>query len=324
MRSTNPTNTALDLFFIPGLQSRMYSLEEIREAFDAMDFDKNGCLDDSDIRNVLLLTGEKATEEELHEMIRMIDHDGTGIVSFDEFARLFLYPDQVFVNTELIAHTASGIPDAQGSLSFTQLSGDSEASRAMRLEIKKEISRTGLLSFDELKNIFGRFRKVDKENTGRLGYLGFLNALGKTDSAGMQRVFKIFDVDGSGEIDLWEFVMGLNAIADSSLKQKISFGFKLFDTDDSGYIDRPELVRILKANLRTTDLETKNKKDIEAMIERKADSLYDALSVPRGSPLSEDKFAELVGIAPELVLPSVNELAEGLHSKAVQRRGSMQ
>jgi hypothetical protein len=67
-----------DLFMIPGIQPRSYSSTEVRSVFDQIDLDKNGCLDEADIRHVLLVTGLSATDEEVREMIRMVDKDGSG------------------------------------------------------------------------------------------------------------------------------------------------------------------------------------------------------------------------------------------------------
>ena len=59
--------------------------EEILEAFQAFDLDKNNFVGAAEIRHVLINIGEQATDEEVDEMIRMVDTDGDGQVSWDEF-----------------------------------------------------------------------------------------------------------------------------------------------------------------------------------------------------------------------------------------------
>ena len=59
--------------------------EEIKEAFDAFDLDHNGFVGAAEIRHVLINIGETVTDEEVDEMIRMVDQDGDGQVSFEEF-----------------------------------------------------------------------------------------------------------------------------------------------------------------------------------------------------------------------------------------------
>ncbi|KAH8049310.1 Ca2-binding protein [Aureococcus anophagefferens] len=62
-----------------------FSDEEIWEAFTAFDLDKNNFVGAAEIRHVLINIGEQVTDEEVDEMIRMIDRDGDGQVSFAEF-----------------------------------------------------------------------------------------------------------------------------------------------------------------------------------------------------------------------------------------------
>lgn len=58
---------------------------EILEAFQAFDLDKNNYVGAAEIRHVLTNIGEQVTDEEVDEMIRMVDLDGDGQVSFEEF-----------------------------------------------------------------------------------------------------------------------------------------------------------------------------------------------------------------------------------------------
>ena len=59
--------------------------EEILEAFQAFDLDHNNFVGAAEIRHVLINIGEQVTDEEVDEMIRMVDTDGDGQVSWDEF-----------------------------------------------------------------------------------------------------------------------------------------------------------------------------------------------------------------------------------------------
>lgn len=59
--------------------------DEILEAFRAFDLDKNNFVGAAEIRHVLINIGEQVTDEEVDEMIRMVDFDGDGQVSWTEF-----------------------------------------------------------------------------------------------------------------------------------------------------------------------------------------------------------------------------------------------
>ena len=57
----------------------------IREAFLAIDKDKNGFISSDELRNVMASLGENLTDDELDEMIKEADIDGDDRVNYDEF-----------------------------------------------------------------------------------------------------------------------------------------------------------------------------------------------------------------------------------------------
>jgi len=65
--------------------SGKFTDQEIWEAFQAFDLDKNNFVGAAEIRHVLINIGEQVTDEEVDEMIRMVDKDGDGQVGFEEF-----------------------------------------------------------------------------------------------------------------------------------------------------------------------------------------------------------------------------------------------
>ena len=67
--------------------------KEIEDAFRFIDLDKNMFIGASEIRHVLICMGELITDEEVDEMVRMVDQDGDGQVSYDEFYKLAKDPD---------------------------------------------------------------------------------------------------------------------------------------------------------------------------------------------------------------------------------------
>eukprot|EP01051_Picozoa_sp_SAG22_P005488 SAG22_NODE_327_length_12278_cov_10.550209_9_plen_169_part_00 len=62
------------------------------EAFKMFDSTKTGLLELADLRHVLEKMGEKATDEELEQLIKELDVDGDGRVSFDEFQAFLAQP----------------------------------------------------------------------------------------------------------------------------------------------------------------------------------------------------------------------------------------
>mmetsp|Transcript_105 Transcript_105/g.437 ORF Transcript_105/g.437 Transcript_105/m.437 type:complete len:170 (-) Transcript_105:37-546(-) len=74
--------------FLKILALRLQSLdseEEMREAFQVFDRDKNGSVSASELKHVMNNLGEPVTNKEVEEMIREADADGDGELSFEDF-----------------------------------------------------------------------------------------------------------------------------------------------------------------------------------------------------------------------------------------------
>ncbi|KAI8504261.1 PREDICTED: calmodulin-A-like [Branchiostoma belcheri] len=62
--------------------------EMLRVAFRVFDKDGNGYIDSGELRHVMTHLGEKLSEGEVDEMIRLADVDGDGQLCYDEFVNL--------------------------------------------------------------------------------------------------------------------------------------------------------------------------------------------------------------------------------------------
>eukprot|EP00927_Polykrikos_kofoidii_P074005 TRINITY_DN70000_c0_g1_i1.p1 TRINITY_DN70000_c0_g1~~TRINITY_DN70000_c0_g1_i1.p1 ORF type:complete len:313 (-),score=41.21 TRINITY_DN70000_c0_g1_i1:42-980(-) len=63
--------------------------DHIQQAFKEMDYERTGFLGVSELRYLLTMSGERPTDEELDEMVRLLDKEGAGKVSFVDFLNLF-------------------------------------------------------------------------------------------------------------------------------------------------------------------------------------------------------------------------------------------
>ncbi|PAA55085.1 hypothetical protein BOX15_Mlig012703g2, partial [Macrostomum lignano] len=61
---------------------------DLRDAFRILDKKKTGEIDVEDLRWLLKSLGDDLTEEDIDDMIRETDTDGSGFVDFDEFYKL--------------------------------------------------------------------------------------------------------------------------------------------------------------------------------------------------------------------------------------------
>lgn len=63
-------------------------LDELREAFSIYDINKDGAITTRELGTVLRQLGHNPTEAELLEMIKELDKNNSGTISFNEFAAL--------------------------------------------------------------------------------------------------------------------------------------------------------------------------------------------------------------------------------------------
>jgi calmodulin len=64
------------------------SEEELKNAFHVFDKEKKGYIPAAELRHVLTNLGEKLTDDEVDEMMREADSDGSGQVKYEEFIKL--------------------------------------------------------------------------------------------------------------------------------------------------------------------------------------------------------------------------------------------
>ncbi|KAJ8308804.1 hypothetical protein KUTeg_013678 [Tegillarca granosa] len=62
--------------------------EEVLEAFKLFDTDRNGYITARELKDVMTNLGEKITEEEVDDMIRVADANGDGQIEYTEFLKI--------------------------------------------------------------------------------------------------------------------------------------------------------------------------------------------------------------------------------------------
>jgi len=112
------------------------------------------------------------------------------------------------------------------------------------------------LDHDELSELRGLWRSIDKDNSGRVSLDELKQGAsqlvtknkknGKSVDAELEDLFRRMDADGSGQIDYTEF---LAATVDKKLyaqDEVLWTAFRIFDKDGNGRITRDELDAVLK------------------------------------------------------------------------------
>ena len=102
------------------------------------------------------------------------------------------------------------------------------------------------LKEDDVARLHEQFLLIDKDSSGSIELWEMLDHLDLKRNRFAKRVFAIFDVDGSNEIDFREFVVALWQYCTLGRPQLVMFAFDLYDRDSSGAIDFDEFNAMLK------------------------------------------------------------------------------
>eukprot|EP01111_Echinosteliopsis_oligospora_P007283 TRINITY_DN2207_c0_g1_i1.p1 TRINITY_DN2207_c0_g1~~TRINITY_DN2207_c0_g1_i1.p1 ORF type:complete len:180 (-),score=47.46 TRINITY_DN2207_c0_g1_i1:66-605(-) len=124
----------------------------------------------------------------------------------------------------------------------------------------EEAMKTSNFSEMELKRLYRRFKKIDKDNSGSLSLAEFTQIPDLALNPLLERIIQVFDANGDDEIQWAEFVQVLSTLSDKGTReQKMKFAFQVYDVNGDGYISNGELFKVLKmmvgANLTDVQLQ---------------------------------------------------------------------
>lgn len=179
--------------------------DEILEAFKAFDLDKNNFVGAAEIRHVLINIGEQVTDEEVDEMIRMVDSDGDGQVSWEEFYSMVTGGKKAPLG--LGAETRGGALAGKsgGAAAPPPPSGASVVQARNNKKAKlEEFARENNLKPESIKKSYKRFQATDKDKSGLVDYTEFCEVLQVDPSPQCEGVFQLYDYDKTGQIDARE------------------------------------------------------------------------------------------------------------------------
>ena len=248
-----------------GRDGGKFSDDEILGAFRAFDLDKNNYVGAVEIRHVLVNIGERVTDEEIDEMIRMVDRDGDGQVSFGEFYKMVtggkIAPAGLERGQSGLG-VGSGIGDVSGSSSSS--TGRQFASPSLvpppptgpavvqaRNKKRKALdgfSRDNNLRPESIKRAYKRCQAIDKSKSGVIDYTEFCEILQAEPNEQSEGLFALYDYGKAGLIDSKEILIALANFTGAGKEDKLKFAFLLFDEENNGVITKGELTKILKAN----------------------------------------------------------------------------
>lgn len=84
-----------------GLKIRLYTDQELRQAFGVFDLNGNDYIDAAELRHIFAQIGEMPTDNEISAMILLCDPRGEGTVNFDDFLNVFANPADALRNANI-------------------------------------------------------------------------------------------------------------------------------------------------------------------------------------------------------------------------------
>merc|ERR1712113_266939 len=127
-------------------------------------------------------------------------------------------------------------------------------------------------------------------------YEEFIQALEMEEGAISRQMFRVFDMDGSGSIELKEFIVVLSRYTSAAKSEKLKFAFMMFDEDGSGFIERDELIDMLRASFIIEGYTDDELQD-------RADMVFDFLNMDRNGRISYEDFLKLATAKNGLIYP---------------------
>jgi Ca2+-binding EF-hand superfamily protein len=172
--------------------------EEILEAFRAFDLDKNNFIGAAEIRHILINIGEQVTDEEVDEMIRMVDKDGDGQVSWEEFYEMVTGGKKP---PNSLGTGGAGDRPGTGNKALVPSGQNVVQQRNAKKTALEEFARDNNLKPESIKKSYKRFQAADKDKSGLIDYTEFCEILQVDPSPQCEGVFQLYDYDKTGQVN---------------------------------------------------------------------------------------------------------------------------
>lgn len=273
--------------------SGKFTDDEIVEAFKAFDLDKNNFVGAAEIRHVLINIGEQVTDEEVDEMIRMVDTDGDGQVSFEEF--YIMVSGGKKPPPGLGIETRGGAAAGKSSAPPPPSGQNVVQARNAKKTALEEFAKDNNVKPESIKKAYKRFQAADKDKSGVIDYTEFCEVLQVDPSPQCEGVFQLYDYDKTGQVDAREFLIALSNYSGAGKEDKLKFAFMAFDEDGNGVITKAELLKILKANHMASH---------DAEVLRKADTIMAQADKDGDGVITFDEFVIVSKKFPNILFPA--------------------
>lgn len=126
------------------------------------------------------------------------------------------------------------------------------------------------------------------------------------DDTMLERLFVAFDTEKTGSINFGEFIMGLSALSEGNMRDKITLAFKVYDVEGNGAVSKQEMTQILTSTASAHGVEQKAE-EVSAFV----DKVFLANDLEQNGLLSFPEYLNAVMKHPSLVHFKMEESKAG-------------
>eukprot|EP00123_Amoebidium_parasiticum_P019654 comp29152_c0_seq1/m.47221 comp29152_c0_seq1/g.47221 ORF comp29152_c0_seq1/g.47221 comp29152_c0_seq1/m.47221 type:complete len:179 (-) comp29152_c0_seq1:588-1124(-) len=164
----------------------------------------------------------------------------------------------------------------------------------------EELQRLSGFTPQQIKMLYKRFKRLDKDNSGTITADDFLSIPELAINPLISRVIAVFDDEDGDNVNFRQFIEVLSVFrnTEDNRDKKIEFAFRIYDIDHDGFITDKELFEVLKMMVGD-NLSDEQLQQIAAQTIREADTDGDG-------KISREEFYQVVGPADIVKKLSVN------------------
>ncbi|XP_064622657.1 caltractin ICL1b-like [Lineus longissimus] len=237
-------------FMARKMQDGTEAEDDIKECFRVFDRDGNGFINASELRNILMTTGEKLNDEEMQALIDEADVDNDGMINYERKSgsviRMQIFPISNICRTDACDSAPRGGPARRpvGSRASPDCHQGGPVSRHSFILILSLIQSP---SDPEFKEAFSLFDKDGNGSITTKELSTVMRSLGQNPTeAELEDILDEVDADKSGTIDFDEFKeMMAKKVVGTDPEEEIRDAFRVFDKDNNGFITAVELRHVM-------------------------------------------------------------------------------
>jgi len=218
--------------------------DEILQCFKSFDLDSNGFLCAAEIKQCFKKLGEKVTDEEIDEMMKMCDKNGDGQIEFDEFQGM------VYTEAGIKREFKSTAVRQPGATKSSLMNAQTLRMGRNKQERFKRLLQALDFETKSMKDIHNNFMLMNPKD-GLIDFADFCACSKLAVNEESTALFQLFQNecgdDKTKKIDYRFFLISLVGVLAPNLEMKIKYTFEIFDIDGNGLIDTDELTAVVAA-----------------------------------------------------------------------------